>query len=174
MQNKFLNLKDLTIDTIHKSNCTTHIRSIIIPDTENPNIIKLADLATIIDESIKEEFNILNECSSNVDQVVLAPQLFRFTIIADELTSENEISFFETCVNLILSSFFTFNLRAKYGRNREHRLDVPSNLVPYLHVSNRLIKSAVNYETLFDCFNIEISMGNLRYSMITTDNGGVE
>lgn len=165
MQNKFLNLTNLTIDNIYKGNCNTHMKSIIIPDEENPNKIKLPDLARIIDNEISYQFAILA-----VDQAVLAPQLFRFTIVAHELTSENEIPFFETCVNLILSSFFTFNLRAKYGRNREHRLDVPENLVPYLHVSNRLIKSAINYETLFDCFNIEITMGSLRYNMI--GNGG--
>ena len=165
MQNKFLNLTNLTIDTIHKSICTTHMKSIIIPDEENPNIIKLANLARIIDKEVGEVFQILD-----VNRAVLAPQYFHFTIIADELISENEIPFFETCVNLILSSFFNFNLRAQYGRNREYRLDVPENLVPYLHVPNRLIKSAVNYETLFDCFNIEIAMGNLRYNMI--GNGG--
>lgn len=167
MQNKFLNLTNLTIDTIHKSNCTIHIRSIIIPDTENPNIIKLADLATIIDKTIEEEFNILD-----VDQPVLAPQLFRFTIIADELTDENEVPFFETCINIILSSFFNYNLRLQHGRNREHRLDVPFNLIPYLHVSSRLLKAAINYQTLFDCFNIEVSMGSLRFSMVIC--GGVE
>ena len=166
MQNKFLNLTNLTIDNIYKGNCNTHMKSIIIPDEENPNKIKLPDLARIIDNEISYQFAILA-----VDQAVLAPQLFRFTIIAHELTSENEIPFFETCVNLILSSFFNYNLRLQRGRNREHRLDVPENLVPYLHVSNRLIKSAINYETLFDCFNIEISMGNLRYSMIG-NNGG--
>lgn len=166
MQNKFLNLTNLTIDTIHKSNCTIHMKSIIISDEENPNIIRLPDLAQIIDSAIEEEFIILD-----VHQAVLAPQLFRFTIVADELTGENEIPFFETCVNLILSSFFNYNLHLQHGRNREHRLDVPSNLVPYLHVSSRLIKSAINYQTLFDCFNIEVSMGNLRYSMIG-NNGG--
>lgn len=167
MQNKFLNLANLTIDTIHKSNCTIHMKSIIIPDEENPNTIKLANLARIIDKEVGEVFQILD-----VNHTVLAPQLFRFTIFANELTSEDEIFFFETCANLILSSFFNFNLRARYGRHREHRLDVPENLIPYLNVSSRLIKSAVNYRTLFDCFNIEVSMGNLKYSMIS--NGGVE
>ena len=166
MQNKFLNLTNLTIDNVHKGNCTIHMKSIIIPDEENPNIIRLPDLARIIDSAIEEKFTILD-----VHQAVLAPQLFRFNIVADELTGENEIPFFETCVNLILSSFFNYNLHLQHGRNREHRLDVPSNLVPYLHVSSRLIKSAINYQTLFDCFNIEVSMGNLRYSMIG-NNGG--
>lgn len=166
MQNKFLNLTNLTIDNVHKGNCTIHMKSIIIPDEENPNIIRLPDLARIIDSAIEEEFTILD-----VHQAILAPQLFRFIIVADELTGENEIPFFETCVNLILSSFFNYNLHLQHGRNREHRLDVPSNLVPYLHVSSRLVKAAINYQTLFDCFNIEVSMGNLRYSMIG-NNGG--
>jgi hypothetical protein len=78
-----------------------------------------------------------------------------------EITEEE----FESAVNVILAAFFR-NIRVDKGRPRERRLDVPENLKGDVHCSLALLKNAINYRTLVDRFQLEITGRGLIYILV--------
>ena len=162
MQNKFLNLTNLSIDSLHKSECTTHFKSIDLGS--DPANMPWRELGRLVQVAIEEQFEILR-----VDEPVLAPQYFVYDIDTsaqmDEIDAE---AVFESVVNAVVTLFFHKNV-TPLAREREYRLDVPAQLIPHLHAAHDVIKSAVNRVCKFECFNIEISMGDLHYNLV----GGV-
>lgn len=72
---------------------------------------------------------------------------------------------FESAVNVILAAFFR-NIKVNKGRPRERRLDVPENLKGDVHCSLALLKNAINYRTLVDRFQLEITGRGLIYILV--------
>lgn len=162
MQNKFLNLTNLSIDSLHKSECTTHFKSIDLGN--NPADMPWRELGRIVQLALDEQFEILR-----VDEPVLAPQYFVYSVdTTSQMDEEDAEAVFESVVNAVVTIFFHKNV-GSLAREREYRLDVPAQLIPHLHAPHAIIKSAVNRGCKFDCFNIEINMGDLHYNLV----GGV-
>lgn len=168
MQNKFLDLTNLQILTPDGAT-TTHYKSIDFAGADVSNT-GLFTLLKTIGGPLNDWFKIVRPNNEDWSAVV-APQTFKFSLdnVTGLVDEDDEVRFFTTCVNLITSEFFHLNTIYR-PREREYRLDVPAQLIPHLNIAHNFIKHAVNYRCYFDCFNIEVNMGDLHYSLV----GGVE
>ena len=89
------------------------------------------------------------------------PHKFEFEVVSTEELDEYA---FESAVKLILTAVFEV-MHCPKGRKRERRLDVPVKLKT-LNCNMSLLKNAINYQTLVDKFQIEITYKDLRYILV--------
>ena len=159
---KFLNLKDLQIAQIEEVDGARI-------DTYTYNFL---NNEVSIDLSLKANSNIISDqiifdkpCSQKGDASFFS---FIFCCVIDEMTEEEEEGFFETLVNLTLSSLFEKLVNKDQGRPRERRLAVPENIAANCNVTLSLLKNAINYATVYDMINIDIKLNNrFFYTMIS-------
>lgn len=89
------------------------------------------------------------------EEVSERPTTFVFDLnTAKEVSPDDFLSY----VNITLATFFEVIVSSS-GRPREHRLDVPAELLDQVHCSRGLLKRAINYTTTYNIFNIEIRCG---------------
>ena len=111
----------------------------------------ISTLAAKIDPAVQKLVADLNE-----------DKIYNFAVdILGEISEEE----FESAVNVILAAFFR-NIKVNKGRPRERRLDVPENLKGEVHCSLALLKNAINYRTLVDRFQLEITGRGLVYILV--------
>ena len=104
MQNKFLNLTNLSIDSLHKSECTTHFKSIELGS--DPANMPWRELGRLVQVAIDEQFEILR-----VDEPVLAPQYFVYSVdTTSQMDEEDAEAVFESVVNAVVTIFFHKNV----------------------------------------------------------------
>lgn len=157
---KFLNLKDLQIAQIEEEGARI--------DTYTYNFL---NNEVSIDLSLKANSNIISN-QINFDKPCSQKDAAYFSFIfccdKDEMTEEEEEGFFETLVNLTLSSLFEKLVNKDQGRPRERRLAVPENIAANCNVTLSLLKNAINYATVYDMINIDIKLNNrFFYTMIS-------
>ena len=111
----------------------------------------ISTFAAKIDPAVKK---LLEELNSD--------KIYNFGI---DLFGDIDDEEFESAVNVILAAFFR-NIRVDKGRPRERRLDVPENLKGDVHCSLALLKNAINYRTLVDRFQLEITGRGLVYILV--------
>ena len=144
----YLDLASLETKTIADGN-EIITKGISIKINENMNI---NEIMAISEEAVK---NLLADL--NPDKIYN----FAFDLISEELPEE----VFETVVNVLVAAFFQ-GMRIDEGRPRERRLDVPDNLKGCVHCSLGVRKSAINYRTLVDRFQLEIISRGLMYILV--------
>lgn len=144
----YLDLADLETKIIADSN-EIITKGVSIRINENMNI---NEITLISKEAVK---NLLADL--NPDKVYN----FAFDLMAEQLSEE----VFETVVNVLVAAFFQ-GMRIDKGRPRERRLDVPDNLKGDVHCSLALLKNAINYRTLVDRFQLEITGRGLIYILV--------
>lgn len=82
---------------------------------------------------------------------------------------EDDADEFLSAVHTVLAWFFKY-LCTSEGRQREHRMDVPSHLKG-IHVSMGALKKAINYKTLVDQFNIQIVSNEYIFKLCDEKDG---
>lgn len=121
--------------------------------------IEYDDLKSVVEQfpamgaAVKKVFDSVNRPSR--------PHKFEFEVVSQEPLDEGA---FESAVKLITAAFFGVIVGNK-GRKRERRLDVPENLKT-LNCNMSLLKCAINYQTLVDKFQLEITHNDLRFILV--------
>ena len=140
-----LNLKDLKIEkdyNEHREYCFVILKDI------NDIMTMKEDIDPILDELAQIE-------SSQITHYFIID-----TICNQEVTADQFLSY----VNTFLALFFQ-RITTGEKRKREARLDVPQRLKD-VHCSLTMLKKAINYVTLFDNFNIKITLGEYSFYLV--------
>lgn len=148
---QYVNLNTLSVEqTTQYDKIMVNVATVPYDDT-----VSISDQWLITKTAVKNAFEVVDRPSR--------PYKFEFEVQAKKELSVEE---FESAVKLILAAAFEMSLlNPKKGRPRERRLDVPENL-KILNCNMSLLKNAINYATVVDKIQIEISCGDLRYVLV--------
>ena len=131
-------------------------------ETETREIVGLN-----VDDGLRRIKNICDAAIADLKPSRL-PVCYRFVVdaAASDLDASEHEMFFETVLNVLLSSFFG-KFCLSNGRPREYRLSVPEGLdAAKIEVS--LMKKAINHLTCTDIFNIIVEYKDMIYIMCDT------
>ena len=143
-----------------------NLKNLKIEETRPENKIEACLTQITYDDlkSVVEQFPAMGAAVKKVFDTIDRPgrpHRFEFEVVSEQPLDEDA---FESAVKLITAAFFGVIVGDK-GRKRERRLDVPENLKT-LNCNMSLLKCAINYQTLIDKFQLEITHNDLRFILV--------